>query len=471
MPIVSPRRALLSRPLLIGLIGCLGGGILPGCKKREPGPTAAPSAATSAIPSMGAALPVAEEMTRCRRRPDFTLTLEAEAPANKPPLDGQEDVDDDALMPFGVDIGTALSTPFGAAAAGIRGAGQAFVALLGERASRRVDLGNIHGDAETPSLALVGERLLVALRSSDAAGFTIKLGSIAGLESNSAEWGYELTKLGREVTSVQLAAAGERGVLVYQGALKGDPQLMLGTFAVAKLAEPFDAKPLPVKDAEMPRLLPRPGGYWLSWVRSLPEPKKLAKTDNTAGTAARDPEEAELLDVGLRVLEVSKLDEQGKLQGAPLRIGEPRRQVLLYDIAALPSGRLLVAARSDNAAPGAEGGALLLSDVGPDGSVHEDRLDDDEIGTGVPALLVDADAKSPGPWLAVSGPNDATRLGLVQGTRISRISLQADPLLGSAQVLAVTAGHFLLQRARGRGVVLEAVDCSLNVDAAAETKP
>jgi hypothetical protein len=174
------------------------------------------------------------------------------------------------------------------------------------------------------------------------------------------------------------------------------------------------------------------------------------------------------LDVGLRVLEVSKLDEQGKLQGAPLRIGEPRRQVLLYDIAALPSGRLLVAARSDSAAPGAEGGALLLSDVGPDGSVHEDRLDDEEIGAGVPALLVDADANSPGPWLAVSGPNDATRLGLVQG---ARTSLQADPLLGSAQVLAVTAGHLLLQRARGRGVALEAVDCSLNVDAAAEKKP
>jgi len=468
MPMVSPRRALLSRAPLIGLIFALVGGILPGCKKREPGPAAAPSAAASVAPSLGAALPVPEEMTRCRRRPDFSLTLEADTPANKPPLDTQEDVDDDALMPFGVDIGTALSTPYGAAAAGIRGAGQAFVALLGERASRRVDLGDIHGDAETPSLALVGERLLVALRSSDAAGFTIKLGSITGLESNSVEWGYELTKLGREVTSVQLAATAERGVLVYQGAQKGDPRVMLGTFAPAKLAEPFETKPLPVKDAEMPRLLPRPGGYWLSWVRSLPETKKPPKTENAAGTTARDPEEAELLDVGLRVLEVSKLDEQGKLQGAALRVGEPRRQVLLYDIAALPSGRLLVAARSDSAAPGAEGGALLLSDVGPDGSVREDRLEDDEIGAGVPALLVDADAKSPGPWLAVSAPNDATRLGLVQG---ARTSLQADPLLGNAQVVAVTAGHFVLQRARGRGVTLEALDCSLNVDAAAEKKP
>jgi len=468
MPIVSTRRALPSRAVLIGLTFPLVGGIWAGCKKREPGPTASPSAAAPATASIGAALPAPEEMTRCRRRPDFSLTLEADAPASKPLLDAEEDEDDDALMPFGVDIGAALATPYGAAAAGIRGAGQAFVALLGERASRRVDLGEIHGDAETPSLALVGERLLVALRSSDASGFTIKLGSIAGPESNSVEWGYELTKLGREVTGVQLAAAGERGVLVYQGAQKGDPRLVLGTFAAAKLAEPFEVKALPVKDAEMPRLLARPGGYWLSWVRSLPEPKKPAKAGDATGSAARDPEEAELLDVGLRVLEVSKLDEQGKLQGTPLRVGEPRRQVLLYDIAGLPDGRLLVAARSDSAAPGAEGGALLLSEVGADGSVHEDRLEDDEIGAGVPALLVDADAKSPGPWLAVSAPNDATRLGLVQGTRTS---LRADPLLGNAQVLAVTGGHWLLQRARGRGVAIEALDCSLSVDAAPEKKP
>jgi hypothetical protein len=242
---------------------------------------------------------------------------------------------------------------------------------------------------------------------------------------------------------------------------------MLGTFSVEKLAEPFAAKQLPLKDAEMPRLLPRPGGYWLSWVRSLPEPIKPKKAENTAGSSAQDPEERELLDVGLRVLEVAKLDQQGKLEGAALRIGEPRRQVLLYDVVALGTGRLLVAARSDSAAPGAEGGALLLSEIGLDGSVHEDRLDDDDIGAGAPTLLADADPKLPGPWLAVSAPNDATRLGLVQG---ARTTLQADPLLGRGQVIAVSGGHFLLQRARGRGVALEAVDCNLQVDAA-EKKP
>jgi hypothetical protein len=241
---------------------------------------------------------------------------------------------------------------------------------------------------------------------------------------------------------------------------------MLGTFSTESLKDPFEVKPLEARDVEMPRLAARPGGYWLSWVRTLPEAKKPQKTLADAGPPP-DPEERELLDVGLRVVEVAKLDEQGKPLGVALRIGQPRRQVLLYDVAPLSSGGLLVAARSDSAAPGVEGGALLLSELAADGSVHEERLDDDEIGAGAPALLLDGDAKLPGPWLAVSAPNDATRLGLARG---QRTILQADPLLGHAEIIAVSAGHFLVQRARGRGVVLEALDCNWPDDAAAEKK-
>jgi hypothetical protein len=141
--------------------------------------------------------------------------------------------------------------------------------------------------------------------------------------------------------------------------------------------------------------------------------------------------------------------------------------VLLYDVAPLASGGLLVAARSDSAAPGVEGGALLLSEVGPDGSVHEERLDDDELGAGAPALLVEGDAKLPGPWLAMSAPSDATRLGLARGRNTT---LLADALLGHAEVIAVSAGNFLVQRARGRSVTLEALQCSWSSVNAAENK-
>jgi hypothetical protein len=158
----------------------------------------------------------------------------------------------------------------------------------------------------------------------------------------------------------------------------------------------------------------------------------------------------------LRVVEVAKLDERGEWQGAALRVGEPRRQVLLFDVAQAAAGSLLVAMRSDSAAPGAEGGAMLLSEIGADGSVHEERLDDDEIGVGAPMLLVDANAKVPEPWLSVSSLSDATRLGRARG---QRTALEADPLLGRAEVIAIGAGHFLTQRSRGRAVELAALDC------------
>jgi hypothetical protein len=203
-------------------------------------------------------------------------------------------------------------------------------------------------------------------------------------------------------------------------------------------------------------------------VRSLPEPKKApAPKPSSDAAAPSDPEERELLEVGLRVVEVAKLDEQGKALGAPRRVGEPRRQVLLYDVAALASGGLLVAARSDSAAPGAEGGALLLSEVGADGSVHTEQLDDDDIGAGAPTLLVDHDAKLPGPWLSVSASNDATRVGLAQG---AQTRLQSDPALEHAEIVAVSGGHFLAQRARGRGVVLTGLDCSWPSEPAPEKK-
>jgi hypothetical protein len=381
--------------------------------------------------------------------------LEAASAPAKQELAPDDDEGDSALLPFGVDVGAALPTPFGFAVAGIRGEGHPFVALLGERSSRRIDLGEIHGDPETPAIAAVGERLIVALRSTDAAGFTLKLGRIAGPESGNAEWGYELSKLGKTVTGVELAADAKRGVLVYEGELKGDARLMLGSFSTTDLAQPFTVKPLEAKDVEMPRLVRRPGGYWLSWVRRLPEPKKAAES-GLGGRAAQDPEERELLDVGLRVVEVAKLDEQGVQLGAALRAFEPRRQLLLYDVAPASDG-LLIAVRSDSAAPGAEGGAVLLGRVGADGSVQNERLEDDELGAGAPALLVD-DAAT---WLSVSAANDATRIGPVRG---ERTTLRADPLLGKDEVIAASGARFLLQRARGRAVALETLECSWPVD-------
>jgi hypothetical protein len=421
-----------------------------GCKRSQPSesqPSPAPSASFSALPQL-------EEPSRCRQLPGFSMTLSPEAVDEPAEPQATEAGDDDALLPFGVELGTAVATPWGFAAAGIRGAGQAFVALVTEHDRRRVDLGVLHGDAETPALAAAGDDLLVALRSTDAAGFTIKLARVG--REGGPTWGYELSKLGKSVTGLDVAVNGKLSLLAFQSEEKGTSKLWLGSLSLDALKEPFEVKALDVKDAEMPRVLARPGGFWLAWVRMLSEAKTPGKTA-PSGSSAEDPEERELLEVGLRVIEVVKLDERGRAQGAPLRVGTPRPQVLLFDVAVLAAGGLLVAARSDSAAPGAEGGAILLSEVGPDGSVHEDRIEDDDVGVGAPVLLVDANSKLPGPWLSVGAPNDGTRLGLVRG---QSTTLLADPLLGNAEVLAVSGGSFLTQRGRGRAAELRALSCA-----------
>lgn len=406
-------------------------------------------------------------MTRCRRLADSTLTVDADAQPRKTETEASDE-DDDALLPFGVDIGAAVATPLGFAVSGLRGGGSAFLALIGEHATRRIELGELHGDAEPPALALSDGRVVVALRSSDAAGFTLKLGAVTLPDATEVAWGSELSKLGKAVSGVELAASDRAGLLVYQTEDKDrGSRLMLGSFTPGDLRAAPKLSTLEEKDAEQPHLALRDGGFWLSFVRALPDAKRPTKPPADAGSSPEDPEERELLDSGSRVIEVLKLDAQGKPLGAARRIGEPRRQVLLYDIAPLASGALLLAVRSDSATPGAEGGALLLSQVSPDGSVQEERLDDDELGAGAPVLLSDADTKRSGPWLSMSGPNDTTRVGLAQG---AHSVLHADPMLGHAEAIAVSAGHFLVQRARGRGVLLETLRCDFPAEATGDEK-
>jgi hypothetical protein len=230
----------LARAVVCGAVVTVVGLLPCGCKRS---PTAAPVASASASGGGG---PVAAAVapTRCRRLPVLGLTLDGAAPAGKgrpasadearEPASSDEEADDDALLPFGVDMGAAVPTSYGFAAAGLQGAGQAFVVLLGERGSRRLDLGELHGEAETPALAAAGERVVVALRSTDAAGYTIKVGQVVGPEG-SLQWGHELTKLGKEVTSLSLALSAERGLLAYQGTEKGSPHLYLGSFLPSQL--------------------------------------------------------------------------------------------------------------------------------------------------------------------------------------------------------------------------------------------
>src|SRR5215216_4265707 len=109
MSMVSPRLTALAGVLAAGL----GASPLAGCKRHPPAP--APSASASALPSAlspaeeGSMPDVASTPAQCRRLPGFGLTLDAVVAAGsaKPAADAADDEEDDALLPFGVDIGAA----------------------------------------------------------------------------------------------------------------------------------------------------------------------------------------------------------------------------------------------------------------------------------------------------------------------------------------------------------------------------
>src|SRR5688572_899867 len=117
----------LARAVLYGAAATVLGGLPWGCK-RSSGPVPAGSAPVAAS---AAGLPVpAAEPSRCRRLPGYALTLEGNpGPADKgrQSTGDEQEEDDEALLPFGVDMGAAVPTTYGFAAAGLRGAGQAFV--------------------------------------------------------------------------------------------------------------------------------------------------------------------------------------------------------------------------------------------------------------------------------------------------------------------------------------------------------
>ena len=114
MSMVSSRLAAVCG---VGALG-LGLGALAGCKRHPPAPAPATTAAVSSAPSVagsaddGSSLEAAAAPAQCRRLAGFGLTLEA-PPSPKPGKGTQVDAadeDDDALLPFGVDIGAAVPT-------------------------------------------------------------------------------------------------------------------------------------------------------------------------------------------------------------------------------------------------------------------------------------------------------------------------------------------------------------------------
>jgi hypothetical protein len=392
--------------------------------------------------------------------------------------DGADEDDDSGVdVPFAINVGDGLAFDGGFAVTAIDGrAGnsQALLAVMTEDAhqGRKIDLGRVFGDADPPHVAGNSQRLVVAIADMDAAGRTLSLARVdAPLKQPIVTRGGEISVAGTPSTLFSLAVNGERGVLVWdqQESHADNGEIALAPFATPSLALP--AKPVIISgkraSADSPRVIARPGGYWVAWVQAGSDSKAPSKPGASPSQQARavaSEDNLNLVDMGTRELRALLLDAAGHPTGKPLRVAEGVSHVVAYDMNLLDDGAALFAWRDDDSAPGVESQIVRLARVGLDGHVDFYRIEDESIGVGAPQLLIDTSA----------APEDRVWLALINtGERTSVIKLLpngkptglvvGDADLGVANPLLRHQGRLLLVRQRGKGVDMEAIHCSLRV--------
>jgi hypothetical protein len=216
--------------------------------------------------------------------------------------------------------------------------------------------------------------------------------------------------------------------------------IRLASFVAATLGAPSKIRSvtLPQTDAESPRIVARPGGFWLVYVARRPE-----KTDENAR------EQAEIAEN--RWLEALPLDENGSPQGLPRRLTSESGHVLTYALGEGENGAAVIVYRDDDLPSGGSGGVLAKIVLKADGPTAATPLADADLGAGVPSLL-------PG-WLAVADVSAETRLGRIDRAGSLEGKLEREPVLGLGAPVAARGDDLLVQRPVGRAVRLFVTSC------------
>lgn len=468
MQSLSRFRASLTQ-CVFGLALLLTCGSLAGCKKKPPAPVPDPEpreessdlpvASSDPDPS---SRPVA---TRCRELPQSVPFRIGEVVTSRVSPDDAEDAggpdeQDEVPDPYSVELGPARADSGGFVVSSLRslkGQTHALLALVAPDAGtgKIVDLGAVHGDPDAPLFVPFGQDVLIVIPDADAGGSMLKLGRVRDARGSAqVSWGQEITGV-RHDSTLALEASGEHALLAYAAEVGGKIRVF------GALLDPRDPKQKIVPEAlstagpdvDSPRLAARTGGYWLAVARTLDAPKAKNKPHpSDAGTELAD--EDTVLDLGIRRIEVSKLDARGKSVSSPLIVTAGNERPMSFELSAAADGGAYVSFRSDDSNPGSDGGALALVKVRPDGTFQKLQLSGDPSGTGTPSLLTDASAPDK-PWLAAAGESGATWFARIG----ERTSLAADGVVRGGDLIAAREGKLLVARAKGTAAELTVVEC------------
>jgi len=355
------------------------------------------------------------------------------------------------LAPFAVELGGATRFS-GGFAVGVKHHGQqglrSAVAVLDGRGAqgRLVDVGPARGDMDAPLVVASGDDLIVGVLEPNASGLSVRLARVVGSKLTP---GAELSQGRDESLAFDMEFGDKVGVVAWDDVVD-DPArsvVLVATVARESLEGGENAKIVSGAgvDAELPRVVTRPGGFWLAYVgRAVVDEDDKSKLATGRYAAERiDPTWIELV----------PLDEQGVAISNPRAVTAKDGHVLAYDLERGRDGGAIIAWRDDDTPSGAHGGSVTTMLVNASGAGQTQTVADEHVGSGVPNLLSG--------WIAV--PTDTGRLALApmsdEGELIG--TPRGETLLGIGQLLAVGPdGLLLLARPSGKSVDLITVTCA-----------
>jgi hypothetical protein len=386
--------------------------------------------------------------------------------------DAHDEDDADVELPFAVELGVARSGSGYFAVGGIdsrRGASFAFVALVEADggSGKTVELGRVFGEPEPPAFSALGEGFIGLVAGNDAGAGLLKIVSVAPpFTEATLRRGAEITGMRRDAAEFALEVSAGSVLAAWTRLEKGDGRIALGRIDPERLTlqgEPFPAPAPLAGEAESPRLITRPGGFFLAWVaRTAAARPKLVparKIDADAGAPAN------LLDEGPTGIEIAVLDGAGVAVGSARRVTPEGARVVAFDLAKAPDGGALVVYRDERDGPGLDRPDAQAVWIHPDGS-HAARSWELGDSAGLPSLLADPAPAPDKPWAWVFVPSERelSLAPLVDPLALPEI-LRDDRSRG-AEALAQAGGRFLLARGKNGQRELSVVECQGSTNAA-----
>ncbi|APR84903.1 Hypothetical protein A7982_10252 [Minicystis rosea] len=388
-----------------------------------------------------------------------------DAPAEKPaaPADGgtadpAEDIED-PTVPFAVEVGRGAVFGGGFAVGARRDektGAVAMVATLGldGKGGKSVRLGRLRGDLDPPVVAGAGDAVLAVMVEPNAGhpafggGRALKVAKVQG---DQVTWGPELPEGRDESQALDVAASAQRAIVVWDdlvGTTDKRSVVMLATIDVAtmKLVSPGRAISGANEDAERPRLVARPGGYWLAYaVRGAADAKKKDKKHD-------DDDERELGEtITTSWIALMPLDESGAPTAQSRAVTPKSGHVLGYDLELGDDGGALLAYRDDDTPTGSNGGRLLATLARLGGGNEARVLAEETAAAGMPDLL-------PG-WISLASVNGATRIAALSPRGELLDDLAPEKSLGIGVPVAATRDAILWARPMGKPMRLAVVRC------------